>query len=293
MNFKKYLFILLMIFLPFFVTSGTVAEEILWPYFHYPPMYIVEKGEISGYGVHVQKILSNKMPGYDHEMIQAQPARLFEELKNGEKYIAYGPVKTPEREKYLYYSLPCRLVFTDCVVMKRGSVKKYLTGSMISLQKLAADKNLVMGHSKGASYGIQLDGILKDYKKSLTQEIVTGEEGEIRQLKMIRDGRINWMIWDPLALNIFLINLDMHNDFGIYEIYEKEHALIYAHIAAPKTPWGRQVISEINNILKIVISTDEFYLGLSKWVPDELKPSFRKGYDEFIIKPAIEYETME
>ncbi|MCP3873334.1 MAG: transporter substrate-binding domain-containing protein [Desulfobacteraceae bacterium] len=293
MNLKKYLLVLLIIFLPFFVISETIAEEILWPYFHYPPLYNVEKGKISGYGVHVQKTLSNKMPGYDHKMIQTQPARLFEDLKNGEKYIAYGPVKTPEREKYLYYSLPCRLVFTDRVVMKRDAAKKYLISSMISLQKLAKDKNLVMGHSKGASYGNKLDGILKDNKKSLIQEILTGEEGELRQLKMIQDGRIDWMIWDPLALKTFLNNLDMHKDFKIYEIYEKEYAFIYAHIVVPKTSWGKQMIRKINTILKIVIPADEFYLGLSKCVPDELKPSFRKGYEEFIIQPAIEYETME
>jgi len=293
MNFNKYLLILLMIFLPFFITSATIAEELLWPYFHYPPLYNVEKKEISGYGMHVQKILRNKMPGYDHKMIQTQPARLFEELKNGEKYIAYGPVKTPEREKYLYFSLPCRLVFTDCVVINRKTAKRYLIGSMISLQKLAKDKNLVMGHTKGASYGNKLDGILKDNKKSLIQEIVTGEEGENRQLKMIRDDRIDWMIWDPLDLNKMLTNLAMHKDFGIYEIYEKEQAFIYAHIVVPKTSWGKQMIRKINTILKIVIPTDEFYLGLSKWMPDELKPSFRKGYEEFIIQPAIKYETME
>jgi len=290
---KKYLLILLMIFFPFFLISGGAAEEILWPYFHYPPLFNIENEKISGYGIHVQKIISSQMPEYVHKMILAQPARLFEELKNGEKYIAYGPVKTPEREKYLYYSLPCRLVFTDGVVMKRDTAKKYLIGSMISLQKLVADKNLVMGHSKDASYGNKIDGILKDHKNTLKQEIITGEEGEIRQLKMLQGGRIDWMVWDPLVLKIYLKGLNMQKDFGIYEIYEKEQAFIYAHIVVPKNPWGKQMIRKIDKILKIVVTTDQFYLGLSKWVPNELKPSFRKGYEEFIIKPAIEYETTD
>ena len=82
----------------------------------------------------------------------------------------------------------------------------------------------------------------------------------------------------------------MQNNFGIYEIYEKEHVFVYAHIVAPKNPWGNRMISKINKILKTVIPTDEFYLGLSKWVPDELEPSFRKGYEKFIVKPAMEYK---
>lgn len=293
MNFKKCFLALILFFIPVFFMPVVSAEEILWPYFHYPPLYIVENGKVSGYGMTVQEIISRQMSEYTHKMILAQPARLFKDMKDGEKYVAYGPVKTPERELYLYYSLPCRLVFTDAVVMNKNAAKKYLIGSLISLKKLASDQKLVMGHSKDASYGNRIDSILKAHKSTLKQEIITGEEAETRQLKMILNGRIDWMIWDPLTLKILLGELNMHGDVQIYEIYEKEQTFIYAHIAVPKTPWGKQVISKINKILKTAVTTDEFYSGLSKWIPDELKPSFRKGYEEYIIKPAKEYKIVD
>ena len=292
MNYIKFI-IVFIIALKAFLGFEVAAEEVNWLYFHYPPLYNVEDEKISGYGMHVQQIISNQMPDYAHKMVQAQPARVFEELKKGGNYIAYGPAKTPEREKYLYYSLPCRLVFTDCAVMNKDKAQKYLIGTRISLQKLLADKNLVMGHTKEASYGNTIDSILKSHKNTFKQEIITGEESEIRQLKMLKVGRIDWMIWDPFALKIFFKDLEMQKHFEIYEIYEQKQIFVYAYIVAPKNPWGKQMIIKINNILKAVIPTDEFYSGLSKWVPNELEPSFRKGYEAFIVKPAIAYTAID
>lgn len=292
MNHIKFIIVLIIVFKAFWAFE-VAAGEINWLYFHYPPLYNIEDEKISGYGMHVQQIISNHMPEYAHIMVQAQPARVFEELKKGGNYIAYGPAKTPEREKYLYYSLPCRLVFTDCAVMNKDKAQQYLIGTRISLQKLLADKNLIMGHTKEASYGNTIDGILKNHKNTFKQEIITGEESEIRQLKMLKVARIDWMIWDPLALKIFFKDLEMQKHFEIYEIYEQKHIFVYAYIVAPKNLWGKQVIIKINTILKAVIPTEEFYFGLSKWVPNELEPSFRKGYEEFIVKPAIEYTAID
>ncbi len=51
------------------------------------------------------------------------------------------------------------------------------------------------------------------------------------------------------------------------------------NIVVPKNEWGQRMINRINLILKLAIPTDEFYEGLAKWIPDELKASFRKGYE--------------
>ncbi len=152
------------------------------------------------------------------------------------------------------------------------------------------DEQLIMGHSKGASYGNNLDNIIKEYADKTKQEVITGEESEIRQVKMIQVGRIDWIIWDPLALELLLKKEGMQKNYGVYEIHEKEDTFIYAHIAVPKNEWGKKMINRINLILKQSIPTDEFYNGLAEWVPDELKASFRKGYEELLIQPAMAYE---
>ncbi|THB76249.1 MAG: hypothetical protein D3926_18175 [Desulfobacteraceae bacterium] len=270
------------------------AEEIRWPYFQYPPLYTIDQeGNVSGYGVHVQKIISRHMPGYTHKMVLAQPARIFADYKNGERYLAYGPVKTPERETYMVFSLPCRLVFTDGVIMDANRAQQYLQGAKISLEKLLSDPQMIMGHSKDASYGQEIDGILKKYEGRFQQEVVTGEESEFRQIKMIQSGRIDWMIWDPLGVVPLLNKADPDHKLGIYEIAEKKNTLVFAHITAPKNEWGIQMIRRINRILKQVVGTDEFYRGLSRWVPDDLQAAYRQGYEELIIKPALAYQPTE
>ncbi len=249
-------------------------------------MYNVEGNIVTGYGIEVQKIIASHMPEYSHKLILAQPARIFKDLRNGKNYIAYGPVKTEEREKYLYYSLPCRLVFSDTVMMDSSKAKKFLIGSKISLKKILQDKNLIMGHTKGASYGSEIDNILEEFGTHIKKEIITGSKSEMRQMKMIKAQRIDWMIWDPLTFIDFVEKGTLSNKFGIYEIAEKKETFIAANIVAPKNKWGRQMIDKINTILKKVIPTDGFYKNLSTWVPKELEPSFREGYKKYIMEPA-------
>ncbi len=291
MSMKRLFFIGLLIASGFFFISKANAEKILWPYFHYPPLFIVEGQNVTGYGAHAQKMISSQMAENTHEFIQAQPVRIFEDLKNGAHYLAYGVAKTPEREAYLYYSLSCRLVFTDGVVMRPEKARPYIVDSKISLRKLLENENLIMGYSKGASYGPEIDSILKEYNGRIKQFIITGEESEGRQLKMIEAGRMDWMIWEPFALEALAKNTGIKGELGIYEILEKKNAFITGYIVAPKNEWGKNKIDKINRILKKLIPTDAFYEGLSRWVPEALKTSYRQGYETHIIKPAMEYRA--
>jgi len=290
---KRFFFIGLFIVAGISFISKAKAEEILWPYFHYPPLYQVEGLNVTGYGAHAQKMISDQMTEYTHKSIQAQPARIFGDLKNGVHYLAYGAAKTPEREEYLYYSLPCRLVFTDGVVMRPEKARPYLVDSKISLRKLLENENLIMGLSKGASYGSEIDSILKEYNGRIRQFIITGEESEGRQLKMIEAGRMDWIIWEPFALEVLKKNTGIRDELRVYEVLEKKNAFITGYIVAPKNEWGKNKIDTINRILKKLIPADAFYEGLSQWVPEALKTSFRQGYETDIIKPAAEYRLEE
>jgi polar amino acid transport system substrate-binding protein len=261
------------------------VEEIHWPVFHFPPLFFVEGDDIKGYGAHAIRLISQQMPEYQHKLVKAQPVRIFGDMKRGKKYLAYGAAKTPEREKYLAYSLPCRLSLNDTVIMKPEKAKKYLAGSKISLKKLLGDPSLVMGQSRGYSYGKEIDQILNTYGGRNKQEILAGVDAESRKLKMLQSDRIDWMLWDPLSIEILKKNAGISVKLTAYEISELSSSFTPAYLVAPRTEWGIQMIKRVNLALRKILPTDEFYNGLSRWVPEELKPSFRQAYKDLIITP--------
>ena len=75
-------------------------------------------------------------------------------MKTGKDCICvYGMIKTPDREKWAYFSFPSRIVFPRMIVIRKSDLIKFGGGGAVSLSEFLKRKELVLLLKKGTRYG--------------------------------------------------------------------------------------------------------------------------------------------
>jgi uncharacterized protein (TIGR02285 family) len=281
----KPLFALILLLTFFQPTISRGKEAILWPYFSYPPMFIVEKEQVSGYAADIFNIISRELPEYDHRLIDAPPKRIFDNLKNGLPYCAIGPAKTPDRERYLAYSLPVRLALPDVIVMRESDARKMGWIDSAALIDLLSNRELVMGHVRGSSSGNDIDTIIEKYGDQTQKVVLSGTNALDRLMKMLVEKRIDWLIWDPLSIQYHRVKHQSKIEIAALAIQESSSTYVYGYIVCPKNKWGKTIITKIDTVLRKEVPTDSFYGFFTPWIPDSLQTTFRKLYQDYMIDP--------
>ncbi len=93
----------------FFMIPGVLfaKDTITWMKYAWPPVYI-DQGLYKGQG-NADAILSffqEELTEYDHKMINVNPSRAILSMKRGDNICMVGTLKTPEREKFLNFTIP-------------------------------------------------------------------------------------------------------------------------------------------------------------------------------------------
>jgi uncharacterized protein (TIGR02285 family) len=103
----------------------TIAkEEIVWPYICYKPVYICDDNQlVGGSGYHILNLLWEKMPVYEHVLVKMPLKRVLESAKQGKHQIFYGLYKTPDREKFLEFSIPCRISTPTYLITRKTDLQ--------------------------------------------------------------------------------------------------------------------------------------------------------------------------
>ncbi|MCP4708642.1 MAG: transporter substrate-binding domain-containing protein [Planctomycetes bacterium] len=284
---KKILIIIGVFLIMTFCRISVLFAEgaIIWPHFSYPPMFIIENGKAAGFGIDIRNMFWRNMPEYDHKAISAPPKRLFENMRFGKKYCTIGPVKTPDREEYLHYSLPCRVAFADFVVMRKEDADK-LDNSKISLKTLLGDERLTFGGLSGASHGVELDRLIDSPLVKAKKAFQSGPNAMENLILMLVEKRVDWMMWEPATVWHIAQKKGFTDRLAVVRPMEMANIAEAGYVACPRNEWGREVIEKVNRILRQAVSTEVYYNYQGAWVPDNLLPEYKRLYEEMIVKPA-------
>lgn len=264
--------------------SVSMAKDtIIWTYFSYPPLYIIEKGKVSGIGIEIQNLLWKNMPEYTHERVEASVQRMFEDMKHGKKYCVIGALKNPEREAFLHYSLPCRIELPEGLMLRRSDLQKYGAGSEVSLEELLKTGHFTLGYLKGSRDSGILDTIIREYQEKKKVVTISGTDSFQQLLKMIDAGRIDGIIGNSFTVK----EAGFEDRIAVVPIKENRNNPIIGYAVCPKNDWGKQVIDKINAILKKEIPTEKYLQIYTPWIDKQSMPRFRELYEEYLVKPAI------
>ena len=246
-------------------------------------MFIVEGEKLSGYGIDVIDVITRNMPEYNHKYISAAPSRIFQNIKHGQNYCAFGATKTPDREKYIHFSRPARLVISDMITIRKADSTRLITDSKISLKNLLLNPDLIMGTTANASFGETLDLVIQQYGSQTHIVSLSGSDTSEQLIQMLVRKRIDWFIWDPVSVLMLSKKLNLSDDLIVVPVKETREFGVLGYVCCPKNEWGAAVIKKIDRILLREVGTDKFYKLFTPWVPVNLRAEYKKHYQRLMI----------
>ncbi len=266
--------------------TADAKEKITWPYICFPPIYICDNDKlVGGAGWEISDLLWANMPEYNHEIVLEPLKRSLEEFKHGKQYLLLGPVKIPEREKYLYYSIPCMLYPPTMVVIRKSDLQRFGGGETVSLKALLEDRALRFLMFSSISFGGGMDKLLKENEKAknVYMEYRT-DKSDRHALDLLLKKRIDYFL-------VLIGTRHTANEMGIADqivyipIKEMNHYNL-GHIVAPKNEWGKQMIRKVNQVLRKQIATENFFQFFTPLVSDNVVPELRRQFKELILEPS-------
>ena len=154
-----------------------------------------------------------------------------------------------------------------------------------NLKRLLEDKHLKFLTFSDLSFGPGVDGLLKTFGKAdnVYTEYRTDKMNQYA-LDLLLKKRIDYF----LALNgtrHVASELGKADEIVFIPIKEQNEYKV-GSIAAPKNDWGKQIIQDVNQVLKNRVSTDYFFNLFTPLVSDNMVPELRRQFDQLIVESS-------
>ncbi len=265
------------------LSEAQKKEEMIWLQQDAEP-YFVSSGKYKGHGLFevVQKIIQKKMPEYGHKTLTLPQKRLFREFRTSKKVCAVAVVRTPERERYMYFTIPTVFLVPHKITILKDNWRLFRNRKEISLNTLLEDASLTLGITAGRSYGNVIDAILAKYKG---QPNIHPRHGSLYAdlFEMLLLGRIQYIIGYPTEYMFSAKTLGVEDKVMSLTIKENK-AYIFGVAGLPKNEWGKTMVNKINAILSEERRTPAYRRLMEFW--QDIQPdntAYRKDYEQLFL----------
>lgn len=272
---------------PLPANAQNTKGEIIWPYFQLRPWFNDEDGTVTGTGIDLQKHFVANMPEYDHTLVRMPPKRMFTEIKGGANMCVLGAIKTPERETYAAYSLPCRISLNTVVFIRRADLNRIEHGETISLTDLIARQDLSFGINNGVSYGSKIDSLLAEHAAHPGKLEMHGDKALQRIIRMILQGRLDWTIAPPNKFSPELAET-VDQNLVLIPMSEFEDLGIAGHVICPDNAWGHAVIEKVDESIRQLAASGKLLEILKNAATHNLQDKFDLEYKRLILEPIAQ-----
>ncbi|MCG8636119.1 MAG: hypothetical protein MI863_19965 [Desulfobacterales bacterium] len=283
---RKILFVTTMVLAIALFSQRGVAEDITWPYICFSPLYICENDRLTGgYAHDILNVIWRGMPEDNHVSQMMPIKRMLTFARQGKHQLFYGLYKTPEREKFLYYSIPCRISVPPFIVVRKEDVSGFAKGDTASLDKLLSNPGLNFLLLKSVSFGKKIDGILEKHCENpqISIEYDTTDMGA-KSLKLLTRKRVDYFLSLDGTVNDAK-EMGIIDRLAFLHI-EEQNKYEVGYITAPRTPWGRKKIQQVNTILRQEIPKPYFFKLFTPLVSDTMKDELRRQFNTSVLEPA-------
>jgi uncharacterized protein (TIGR02285 family) len=290
--FKRLICILFLSFSLFFASPFHLAatagepETVTWLVLDLPPIFIT-KGPDAGKGIadRVQKMISDGLKGRRSETRVANTSRIAKELSE-ERNVCFA-AEFYGNSAFLT-SIPTVALPPHRLIVLKENAHLFGNGDTVSLKSLLHNKSLIFGTAKNRRYGPELDEVLKQYAGSKNVYARSGKDALEGLLGMLDKKRVHYLIEYPVSVRYAAKKAGMWDRLKVIPIEENAEApLIKGAVRCSDTPWGRQLIGEINAVLRMIRPTPEYRRIMEDWVitPGNEK-EYWKIYETQVLKVA-------
>lgn len=263
-------------------------DTITWPYFSYPPFVIIEDGQpTGGFYWELRALLWERMPGYEHLTIESPFPRSILSVEQGARYCFTGLLKRADREELLAYTLPVAAGGREVVVCRKGALDAYKRGGEVSLRRLLADPDLVLGYADGISYGPRVDALLEPVLGNGNVMVIRKLAPFGQQFKLVRAGRVDYVLSNSLQA----LHYDAHGqESGLeYVPVMEDDEPFTAYVACTRGKWGEAVVAELNRVIAELVLEPEYLEVFLSGMSPELHGQYRSDFERLVRAPARAY----
>lgn len=260
--------------------SGKEDSTIIWMHPEQPP-YCISKGFGAGMGIIdcTEKIFEYHLKNYSHTYLIANSERVLTMIKQKDNVCSVPLIKTPEREKYIEFSIPYRIVLSNALIIsesQKNKFNKYINkAGAISLEGLI-ENGFVIGIAQGRAYRGIIDDILKKNKgnpriftHSASQNMVEG------LIRMMIAERIDALIAYPFEATY--VQKIMQNEIILISIpIQGMEPYGVSSVGCSKTREGKEIIKRLNSIIIKNRKSQDFMNCTERWLDPTSKKRFRE-----------------
>ncbi len=268
--------------------AARAMDEITWLEADAPPFFIREgpdKGQ--GYEDIITAIIQEDMPDYVHHHLTATISRHYRDFKDRKKVCNVGLYKTPEREKFLYFSIPSLFTLPTVIIIKKDRFADFGNTKTVSLEKVLQDNNLLIGRARNRSYGSYVDEIL-DRHKGNNIFVYEGEQLSLNFFRMLAMDRLDGVIGLPEEAMYLAEKLGIRDRIMTLTIEENQRGMEswLSYVGCSRTSWGKKVITRINEILLKKRPTERYRAVYERWLDPSSLKSYRKLYQKVFLQAS-------
>jgi uncharacterized protein (TIGR02285 family) len=270
--------------------SSRAQDTLYWQQVNWPP-YLILQGDDAGKGQYDKyiKLFQEKLPQYEHQNIEMNWSRFWEDIKLGKHVLNSMAIKTDERTQFAYFSQPISIVLPHRIIFNSSTLAKMGNPESVSLSDIIRVPGIHGILEQKRSYSTQLDDILDkaDVGVNFDRKVIDAEQ----VFKMLITGRADYTIEYPAVINYLTNKHHTDKNISLNSVRIQElPRYIESHIAAPKTPWGLAVIQNIDNIVDGLKTTNRF-LEIQKMYTSDQKEldEIQNIYEEVLLgqRPTV------
>ena len=268
-------------------TLSWAKDSVTWMEAVMPP-YFIQSGALKdqGYGDQITRIIQEGLTDYQHEEMVTNVTRHFYKFKQGEKVCSVGLFRTPEREEFMYFSMPSFLTLPAVIIIRKEALPELAGQTTVRLADILKNDTVTLGLAKDRSYGVNVDDVLKRYRGTNATVEVSGAELSLNLFKMLMKGRLDGILGLPeealyqaeqLGIRDQLMTLSIEENLNGYEAW-------LSSVGCSKNAWGKAIIDKINAVLLAQRPTKRYRAAYERWLDPNAIDQYRKVYTEVFLE---------
>jgi uncharacterized protein (TIGR02285 family) len=197
--------------------------------------------------------------------------------------------RTPEREKFLYFSIPSFFTLPTVLVIRRDRLEDFGGSRTVSLDRLLREGRVTIGREKNRSYGKTVDAVLDRYADRDNIFLFEGAALSENFFQMLKLGRLDALISLPEEAIYQAEVLGIEDDITTLTIEENQqgYEAWLSSVGCSRTPWGRKIIDKINQVLLEQRPTERYRTAYERWLDKGSLENYRRLYDEVFLKTEL------
>ncbi|MGL5184412.1 TIGR02285 family protein [Herbaspirillum huttiense] len=255
---------------------AVAADQITWGKYNVPP-YMIRSGKFAHQGIFdlTLDIIKKDLPQYEHVELEAPFPRINSEIRKGSHWCYNGMLKTPERERVGYLSLPTSIFLPLRIIVRRDRLTQFQ--GKLSLKTLLQNPQLSTSVMRDRSYSPTVDKLLAAYPPR------ENYSEQVESIGMLLAGRIDYMVELPL-LAFEQARVMGQPDALVALPMQEADEVVFNRVMCPRSEWGRQVVEQVNKVLLAERAKPSYRAIVEKWHDPESVAEIRKIYDKVFLK---------